>query len=531
MGRFLTYILAAAGAVLLTPCPARAALTPQQVVVVYNGDSERSTAAARLYAKVRSVPEEQLVALHGLKAETAAITRKDYDTKVAEPLVNAAREHGWSWPAAEGNGKRMAAMVLMPDLPLKIKERVNRPVPKHPDGRPDFRVRPPHDAAALDSELALLGGVYSLEGAINNPCFKAATPAELNKQRVLAVCRIDGADDATVTRMIQDPAAVEKTGLRGWVVVDEGGPYPQGDAQFTAAAELARKAGQPLFYENSKEMLAPCFPLMPQTAVYFGWYTDKANGPFSPSAPDTFRFAAGAVAVHLHSFSCPALRDTRRWVPALLARGAAVSAGNVDEPLLSGCLDLGVFYDRLLKGCSVAEAGLMATPQLSWQSVILGDPLYRPFAAAKGGAAAKNPFSAWAGLQKQYGGNVPDSAVKSRMKGSNTALFAEMAGWAAADRNQLPAAADWFEQAAKASATPQDRLRNMLMQATVLHLAKETRRASALMHHCLEDYENTPYYPAVEKTATTVLKAEGWKPKPKPKPAKPAAKQEAKPKA
>lgn len=496
------------------------ALTPQQVVVVYNAGSVRSSEAARHYAELRRIPMEQLVPLQELQPDAQTISRRDFEAKVADPLLRAAKDNGWQWPAGAAGGKRMQAMVLMPDLPLKIKEQINRPIPKHPDGRPDFRVRPPHDAAAVDSELALLGATHPLEGALPNPYYKKDTPLDKANLPVMAVCRIEGVDTDTVNRMIEDPVRVEKKGLWGWSVVDEGGPIAQGDAQFKAVAALARKAGQPLFYETSKETLAPCFPLMPQTAVYFGWYTDKANGPFAPTAPAAFRFAPGAVAVHLHSFSCPNVKDPKRWAPALLARGAAVTTGNVDEPLLTGCLDLGVFYDRLLKGYSVAEAGYMAMPALSWQAIILGDPLYRPYAVLKAGKGdAQNPFVAWSRMMKAANGDTQkvEDAVKRQLSGKGAALYAELFAWDCTNRNNFFQAADYFRMAASASAAPQDKLRNKLMQISVLHAAKDTRTASELMHQCLQDCEGSAYFPAVEKTAATVLKAEGWKPKPKPK--------------
>lgn len=495
-----------------------AALTPQQVVVVYNAASVRSSEAARSYADLRRVPAEQVVALQDLQPDAQNISRRDYESKIAEPLLRVARENGWQWPAGPAGGKRMLAMVLMPDIPLRVNEQVNRPVPKHPDGTPDYRVRPPHDAAAVDSELALLGANYPLESALNNPYFKKDVSLEKANVPVLAVCRIDGPDTAAIRRMISDPVQVEKTGLWGWTVVDEGGPHAEGEKQFQAAAALARQKGQPLFYESSKATIAPCFPLMPHTAVYFGWYSMGADGPFAPTAPAAFRFEPGAVAAHLHSFSCLNIKDSRQWAPALLARGAAVTTGNVAEPLLAGCLELGVFYDRLLKGYSVAEAGYMAMPMLSWQAIILGDPLYRPYAVMKAGKGnTQNPFVAWSRMMQHAHGDIAkvEEAVKRQLSGKGAAFYAEMFAWDCANRANFFQASDYFRMAAAASAAPQDKLRNKLMQITLLHLAKDRRTASSLMRQCLEDYEGSAYYPAVEKTAETVLKEEGWKPKPK----------------
>ena len=53
--------------------------------------------------------------------------------------------------------------------------------------------------------------------------------------------------------------------------------------------------------------------------------------------------------------------------------------GNVYEPFLALTHHLDVLHHRLLQGYTIGEASLMALPALSWQAVLLGDPLYRPF--------------------------------------------------------------------------------------------------------------------------------------------------------
>src|SRR5438874_4994630 len=118
---------------------------------------------------------------------------------------------------------------------------------------------------------------------------------------------------------------------------------------------------------------------MTDCALYYGWYAATVAGPFTQ--PD-FHFVPGAVAVHIHSFGASTLRDTNaNWVGPLLARGAAASIGNVYEPYLQLTPHLDIFNDRLLHGFTFAESAYMATRVLSWMSVMVGDPLYRPYAA------------------------------------------------------------------------------------------------------------------------------------------------------
>jgi hypothetical protein len=103
------------------------------------------------------------------------------------------------------------------------------------------------------------------------------------------------------------------------------------------------------------------------------------SGPFTE--PD-FRFVPGAIAVHIHSFSASTLRDPKsNWVAPLVSKGAAASIGNVYEPYLQLTARLDIFNDRLLHGFTFAESAYMSIRALSWMSVMVGDPLYRPYAS------------------------------------------------------------------------------------------------------------------------------------------------------
>lgn len=500
----------------LLACAAAWGLTPDQVVVVYNADSALSTRTAKEYARLRHISVQQLVPLRGLPKERD-LSRSDFERLVRSPLLYAGACNDWHWPAQgrRGGVRNMYAMVLMPDLPLRVKEsdEVNRRrsakfQAQKAAGQKAEMEWTPDEAAAVDSELMLLGAEYPLRSGLMNPYYEKSGDITSANPPVMAVTRIDGPDEACIRREIQDPVRVEREGLWGWVVVDEGGPYPPGERMFRTAADGAKSQDQPLFYETSKKMLADAFPLSNQTAVYFGWYTEFANGPFAADAPADFRFVPGAIAGHLHSFSCPNLKDEKRWAPALLKRGAAVSFGNVYEPFLQGCHDFGVFYDRLLKGYTVAEAQLMATPMISWQEVVFGDPLYRPFAAQREGRApVGNAFAEWRELVRNCNEctDAIDAAVKARAGRPEGATLLEALAWRYTEEKQYARAAEAFRMAANASSRPADKLRNTLMQISLLHSDGERRQARELMLNCLSAYANSPYRPAVEATADSVV--------------------------
>jgi tetratricopeptide (TPR) repeat protein len=134
----------------------------------------------------------------------------------------------------------------------------------------------------------------------------------------------------------------------------------------------------PVVYDEAPPIFPTGFP-MTDCALYFGWYAGSVAGPFT--RPD-FRFVPGAIAVHIHSFSAATLRDPNaNWVAPLVTKGAAASLGNVYEPYLQLTANLNIFNDRLLHGFTLAESAYMSQRALSWMSVVVGDPLYRPYAA------------------------------------------------------------------------------------------------------------------------------------------------------
>jgi len=119
------------------------------------------------------------------------------------------------------------------------------------------------------------------------------------------------------------------------------------------------------------------FP-MSQIAIYCGWYDGNVSGPFTLPRVE---FMPGAFAYHLHSFSASTLRSTsQNWCGPLLAKGATCTMGCVYEPYLTVTPNVAVFLARWLGiGMTFGEAAWAAQPALSWQTTVVGDPLYRPF--------------------------------------------------------------------------------------------------------------------------------------------------------
>ena len=112
-------------------------------------------------------------------------------------------------------------------------------------------------------------------------------------------------------------------------------------------------------------------------AFYVGWYSFR-------NFQDIFGkqgLARGAIAWHIASGEAADIwsPNERGWCVNLMRRGAAVTLGPVREPYVDAFPRGDVFVERLLVGETIAESYWLALPHASWEMVILGDPLYRPF--------------------------------------------------------------------------------------------------------------------------------------------------------
>jgi Tfp pilus assembly protein PilF len=75
----------------------------------------------------------------------------------------------------------------------------------------------------------------------------------------------------------------------------------------------------------------------------------------------------------------------------LVRAGATGVGASVADPFLDGAVRPDILFPAYLAGFSLAEAFYLAIPSLSWQTVVLGDPLCRPFAGPRAAAAALDP--------------------------------------------------------------------------------------------------------------------------------------------
>ncbi|MBB5353623.1 uncharacterized protein (TIGR03790 family) [Haloferula luteola] len=374
------------------------ALNPDQVVILFNRNAADSDTLAKHYAELRDIPATQIVGLD--LPDKEQIDRDEYRTQLRDPLAKIFDDRRW-WLRNDGpdgkkqlSGLKVRLIVCMRGVPSRIFHNDTQADPEQDakDPQASLRRMMMTSSAAVDSELMLLGLENpKTEGPLDNPYFKSTTPIEKAAIPILLVGRIDGPSPEICTRMMDDAVATEKTGLWGFGVVDiankSAAQDPSGDPWFRTAAKDLREKGFPVLVDRFHPTLPRNFPL-PPTALYYGWYDWNVSGPFiNPH----FHFKRGAIAIHLHSFSAAQLRDAgKNWCAPLLARGAAATVGNTFEPFLHLTHHLDLLNARLLDGFTLIEAATMAMPVVSWQGVVLGDPLYRPFAHLDGTGAKED---------------------------------------------------------------------------------------------------------------------------------------------
>jgi uncharacterized protein (TIGR03790 family) len=407
------------------------ALGPADVFIVFNKNVRDSREVADYYQTKRGVPAENLIGLDLPDGED--ISRADYDKRLLTPLRAALKERkdkakvlltvygvplrvGGAQPDADEKAeleridpiiKRDQEKLKTLDLEIKVLEAKVKDMPtlapklteirserqKLQDSLREREQRRRHLAhaeseAAVDSELSLLWwDNYELRRWQINPLyFQVSEKKRTELPAVVMVSRLDGPTVAIVKRLVDDAIAVEKTGLQGKAYFDARGVrfdpksdtghgYGGYDESLREAAKLLRDTAKldvtlddkpALFAEGS---CTDC-------ALYCGWYS-LAN------YVRCCKFVKGAVAYHIASSEAVSLRNpkTKLWCKCMLEDGVAATLGPVSEPYTLGFPKPAEFFGFLVSGkYTLVECYYKTELTTSWMTVLVGDPLYNPYA-------------------------------------------------------------------------------------------------------------------------------------------------------
>lgn len=355
------------------------AQSPDNVAVIVNQDDESSIKVGEYYVQQRGIPAANVIRLRTSTAET--IDRAAYTATIQEPIAST---------LARGQLQdRILYLVLTKGIPLRISGTVGQT----------------GTSASVDSELTLLyrrmiGTPVLTRGRVDNPYYLGgrpvleARPFTHRDHDIFLVSRLDGFTAAQAMALV-DQAKTAATD--GRIVLDQrGNPASRmGDDWLTAAAQALAASGQG--DRVLLESTARAARVSDSVLGYYSWgSTDAQNRARSTG----LRFAPGALAGSFVSGDARTFQEPpANWVPMgeggtrsasfegsthgvigdLIRDGVTGVAGHVAEPYLQSVVRPDILFSAYLAGHNLIESYYLALPHLSWQTVIVGDPLCAPF--------------------------------------------------------------------------------------------------------------------------------------------------------
>jgi uncharacterized protein (TIGR03790 family) len=499
-----------------------------QVVVVYNERVPESREVATYYAGRRLIPTNQVFGFDLPVSET--MTRTEFREQLQKPLFKALEKQRLITVRAE---IKPATREHTGDATLKVVEsRVRYIVPCFgvpvkivrdtalvEAGADKVREELRRNEAAVDSELALLPlsiAKYPLYGPVANPVYGVTNAALIHPTNaVMIVSRLDGPSAEIARKLVDKAMEADTNGLWGRAYFDARGltnsTYKIGDNWIRGAAEITKRIGYETILDDRSETFSKAFP-MSHIAFYAGWYDAQVSGPFERPKVE---FMPGAFAYHLHSFNAATIRSPdQNWVGPLLAKGVTATMGSVDEPYLEGTPDIAAFVARLtVFGFSFGEAACAAQSSLSWQTTVVGDPLYRPFGRKRPDdhigiryqelhfelLARRSKLIEWShfqGVNLNLVTGYPATEMIAYLEAEpvtvQSAILTEKLADLLFDQGKLGDAIHAYERSLKLDPSPQQKVRITLNLARLLAIYTREEQALALYQSFLKE---TPDYP------------------------------------
>jgi uncharacterized protein (TIGR03790 family) len=257
--------------------------------------------------------------------------------------------------------------------------------------------------ASVDSELTLLYRklcllAVPLAGSIKNPYFLGDAPVTTAKpfnhrlHDLYLVTRLDGFTVADVLALIDRSVAPVRDGR---ILLDERSETiasPGNKALQRAATELGKIEGW-----RERVVLDTGPRVLNDESNVLGYYSWGSNDSMNFIRHLKLGFVPGAIGATFVSsdgrtFQEPpanwAMRVTdfagssQSLIGDLIRDGITGVAGHVAEPYLNATIRPDILFPAYVSGMNLAEAFYLAMPFVSWQTVVVGDPLCAPFRQA-----------------------------------------------------------------------------------------------------------------------------------------------------
>jgi len=394
----------------LLSCAVGFALEPNEILIIANKDIAASVHIAKYYCKKRKVPKDNILAVSLGKNLNDTISRNSYERLLAEPIRKKLSDYEFAAkircllttygvPIKVGQRKPLknqeAKVRQLEKLAEQEKNKIMRLEQTGVSGTSKEMKAIKRRLAELQSDIDRITGKEtnaSVDSELSMVLFSNYELYRWQPNRLkdnllgpfsntLMVSRLDGPGFELSKGLIDKAITAEKTGLRGIAYFDSRGVeddkklYSLGHFD-QSLRDLAALTGfrteMVVKQEQTEELFEP--GSCPQTAIYCGWYSLKKY-------IDAFDFVNGAIGYHISSLEAADLHDSNspQWCPAMLTDGITATMGAVAEPYLHSFPEPKQFFLELFNGRCLVEAYYHTKPFNSWQMVLIGDPMYRPF--------------------------------------------------------------------------------------------------------------------------------------------------------
>jgi uncharacterized protein (TIGR03790 family) len=334
---------------------------------VVNERSALSRSIGEYYVRRRGIPLQNVCRIQAVEAEN--IARAAYDSAIAAAVAGCLRRARLV--------EQILYIVTTQGVPLRI---------QGTDG-------PTGDVAAVDSELAMLyadmhaGKPHSVQGPQNNPFFgKSDTRFSHPQFPIYLVTRLAGYDFPGLKALV-DKALLARN--RGKFVIDLSSDDDALGNNWLRDAMIRLPAERVIFDDSTKVLY--------KQADVIGFASWGSNDKNRHDRHVGFQWLPGAIATEFVSTNARTFRrppkgwtlsdwnvgSMLKWFAGspqsltadYLEEGASAATGHVGEPYLGMTPRPDLLLPAYFKGRTLAESFYLSIPVLSWQNIVVGDPL------------------------------------------------------------------------------------------------------------------------------------------------------------
>jgi uncharacterized protein (TIGR03790 family) len=362
----------------------------EEVLVVYNGDSQISKVIARDYAKkrkVRNVLQIQCID-SAVSHENETISLAEFEKQIAIPIRNYLKRH-----------RKVSFIVLTKGVPIRIEGGDTGSKDLGSSGN----LHPSVDSYLAAIDYSEIPGAVKIRitgsGATGyvwlNRYWKSTVPFSHALFGGYVVTRLDGYTQADAMSLVDRALRADASpSLKGKVLLDVQPDFKVGNKEvqpFPVTGDIASesdwgswnadlvRAGQLL-----QNLHIPVELNLNQTFVgdesdllgYFSWGSNDSH--YNKQAYGSLFFTPGSIGDTAVSTSGRTFLPTsggQSLIADLIVHGITGVKGYVNEPLLQAVASPSILLDRYFSGFNLGESFYAASRFVGWEDVVIGDPL------------------------------------------------------------------------------------------------------------------------------------------------------------